>query len=141
MNNLPKNLPEGTQILDMNSPTFAEDFAKLLGIAPVDEIVFTGPQFERTDGVTVAAPPKTIQEWAELPKLSSEKIREMGIGVWEKENGMTHYLFPKEWFNYIPQGLLCTFISGEIEPFDKATTDDDYRFGCLAFGFIVKDAK
>lgn len=44
------------------------------------------------------------------------------------------YLFPKEWYNIIPNGFIVTGLYGEEYPFEKGITDDDIRFGCLAYG-------
>lgn len=43
-------------------------------------------------------------------------------------------LFPGEWFNAIPEGFITTGLYGEEEPWEKAKSDDDIRFGCLAYG-------
>lgn len=43
-------------------------------------------------------------------------------------------LIPGEWYNQIPDGFMVTGLSGEPYPFKKNETDDDIRFGCLAYG-------
>lgn len=43
-------------------------------------------------------------------------------------------LFPGEWYHCIPNGFMVTGLYGEEYPFEKNKTDDDIRFGCLAYG-------
>ena len=44
-------------------------------------------------------------------------------------------LFPGEWFNVIPKEFIVTGLFGESYEFDKNTSDDDIRYGCLPYGF------
>jgi hypothetical protein len=60
----------------------------------------------------------------------------MGCGVWEKTDSSIHFLYPKEWYDLIPENYEIVCISGEVEHFKKGVTDDDIRFGCIAYGFI-----
>lgn len=131
-------LPEGTPMLDMGSPTFTEDFAAAIGTQPGETIQIITPQFERTDGVQV---PVLIDfnDWENLHKKDEATLRALGFGVWDKDENGTHWLFPKEWYSIIPDGFVVTDINGEKEVFKRGQTDDDYRFGCLAFGFIQKE--
>ena len=100
------------------------------------EIVMIGPQFEREDGLTVAAPSCSFEE---LREKSAEDLLQMGCGVWDEpdENGKVLMLFPKEWYSLIPAGYSVEVISGETESFQPDITDNDYRFGCLAYGVRV----
>jgi hypothetical protein len=50
-------------------------------------------------------------------------------------------LFPGEWFNIIPEGFLVTDLFGEQYAFIKEKSDDDIRFGCLAYGIRRKIIK
>lgn len=45
-------------------------------------------------------------------------------------------LIPAEWYNSIPEGFEIYGLSGEKENFKKGETDDDRRFGCLAYGIL-----
>ena len=48
-------------------------------------------------------------------------------------------LFPGEWYGLIPDGFKCTGLWGQEEDFIKGgETDDDTRFGCLAYGIRRK---
>lgn len=48
------------------------------------------------------------------------------------------WLFPKEWYNSIPDGLEVIDINGGKEEFKRHETDSDIRFGALAYGFVFK---
>ena len=133
-------LPEDTQILSMDSPTFAENFAAAIGLQAGEKLEIRTPQFERTDGVQV---PTLVDfnDWENLHKKTPETLRALGFGVWDETENGKHWLFPKEWYSIIPDGFLITHIDGEQDEFKRGVTDDDYRFGCLSFGFIQKELK
>lgn len=122
-------------ILHMDSPTFAEDLAKILGIEPGDKLEIITPQFERTDGMQVPVPQFSPRQWANLYQMDETTLKALGLGVWDRDEDGIHYLFPKEWYGIIPRGLMVRLIDGTEEPFQPGVTDDDYRFGCLAYGF------
>lgn len=121
-------------LLDINSPTFADDFAKEIGPGPVTVMT---PQFHRTDGVLVNAPDLTPDEWWNLDKVPVTRLRQMGCQVWEDDAKGIHWLFPGQWYLHIPEGLTITYISGKSDTFKRGVTDGDIRFGALAFGFIT----
>ncbi len=47
-------------------------------------------------------------------------------------------LFPGEWYNIIPDGFKCTSLYGQTAIFQKGKSDNDIRFGCIAFGIRRK---
>ena len=65
--------------------------------------------------------------------MSKEALVKIGMGQWG-EHGL--WLFPYQWYDHIPEGMELMCIDGTTEPFKKGVTDDDYRFGCLAFGIV-----
>ena len=131
-------LPEGTEVLNMNSENFTEDFRKATGIGPDEIITIVTPQFERLDGKVITD--ETINaspiDFTALPNMSHEEILATGCGVWKRSEQGVHYLFPKEWYDIIPGGLEVAVIDGSTEVFVPGETDNDYRFGLLAYGFI-----
>jgi hypothetical protein len=133
-------LPKGTPMLDMDSPLFAEDFTTAIGLQPGEKLEIVTPQFERTDGLQVPVL-VDFDDWGNLYKKDEATLRALGFGVWEKTEQGTHWLFPKEWYDIIPNGYLITDIFGEQEEFRRGETDNDYRFGCLSFGFIQEPPK
>ena len=121
------------KILDVNSPTFATDLAKEIGPGPHE---IATPQFYRTDGVLVNAPDMSEAEWRSLCSLPPDRLRQLGCQVWSDDAKGTHWLFPAQWYPYIPEGLPVTDINGKTKLFARGLTDDDIRFGALSFGFI-----
>lgn len=134
-------LPANTPILSMDSPTFAEDFAAAIGLKPGEKLEIMTPQFERTDGVQVPVTDFSKADWESLVDKPEATLKALGLGIWEKDEKGTHWLYPKEWYSLIPDGLPITHIDGEKTTFCKGVTDDDYRFGCLSFGFIQRDSQ
>lgn len=124
-------------VLRADDPEFLQKFRKALGLKEGDYLDIVGPQFERTDGVVASIP---SDSWEQLRTLSPETLKALGCGQWDgpDKDGNVLMLFPKEWYAHIPDGYLVWCIDGESERFRKGVTDDDYRFGCLAYGVLVK---
>lgn len=118
------------QIVDMNG--LLEVLKECAG--PDGVIQVMTPQFERTDG----RKPLALYPWNDqheffnaLPEMPHEMLIQIGMGVWEPG----HYLYPYEWYDFIPENHLVTFIDGSQEPFVQGKTDNDMRYGMLAYGF------
>jgi uncharacterized cupin superfamily protein len=126
-------------VLSMDDPNFAEKLSEAIGVRPGEPIKFMTPQFDRVDNANVYSAPKTLEEYASLTKKSKEELKAMGCGIWDVEDNKTHWLYPHEWYNQIPNGLEITDISGKVEKFEKGVTDDDKRFGMLPYGFIQEN--
>jgi len=89
------------------------------------------PQFKRTDG-TLPIPAKNTTEFFDWVKtLDHKSLIEIGLRLWDEG----HYLYPSEWYDYIPNGYTITDIEGVNGPFMHGVTDDDIRYGMLAYGF------
>lgn len=126
------------KILDVNDPDFAEKFADALGIQRGDTLEIVTPQFERTDG---RKPVLSVDDWEGLRRQSVEMLKELGCCPWERrDDGTTLMLFPKEWYDLIPDGFVVTDINYNDEPFKHNETDDDIRFGMLAYGVLAEGA-
>lgn len=123
-------------MLDANSETFVDDLRKALGLQPGEALEIVTPQFTRTDGRRIVYAPRTEREYDALRLMTPENLKDIGCQIWDSENGRTHWLYPYEWYPFIPNGYPVVDINGEIEPFSKGETDDDIRYGALAFGFI-----
>jgi hypothetical protein len=50
----------------------------------------------------------------------------------------TLWLLPREWYDAVPEGFPIVDISGGREEFKHGTTDNDVRFGYLAFGILAR---
>ena len=123
-------------MLDMNDKDFAADLAAALDLKPGEELEIVTPQFERTDGRIISYFPKTKREYEALILLSESALKKIGCQKWDGDENEIHWLYPAEWYSSIPDGLKITSISGNAEIFKTGKTDDDRRFGALAFGFI-----
>ena len=124
-------------VLNIDDKDFAVQLNDSLGVESGDTIEIITPQFDRTDKLEVVYIPKNVEEFDALKTFNKQKLIDLGVGVWYETPKMTHYLYPKEWYDYIPDGYPIAFISGHTEPFETDKTDDDYRYGCLAYGFVV----
>lgn len=104
-----------------------------IGVGPYDEVECVTPQFTRTDGKQIVYFPHTVLEFNRLKTLDKATLKEIGLGAWD-ESGLM--LFPGEWYHHIPAGYMVTCIDGTESPWEPGVSDDDIRFGCLAYGII-----
>lgn len=133
-------------ILNADDRNFINDLRDAMGLKDGDVLSLfqlsvlniTTPQFDRVDGVAITYFPSTKFEYEHLHELSSESLREIGCQIWDKTETRTHYLYPAEWYNYIPDGVEVVDIFENVELFKKGKTDNDRRFGALGYGFIKK---
>lgn len=132
-------MPEGTLKIGDGNPLAAR-IREALGVGQDDVVQVVTPQFERTDGIEVTVRPQSAEHLDKLKALPHEDLCRIGVGVWMRGADWTHYVFPGEWYDYIPPGYIITGICGDDEPFVPGETDDDIRFGCLAYGWIRKHA-
>jgi hypothetical protein len=102
------------------------DYLKSLG-----NIEIITPQFQRTDGIKPVIPESNTAWFDKLKELPHETLKAIGMGLWKEG----YYLFPKEWYSFIPAGYIVTDINGDDEAFIPNVTDDNIRFGCLSYGF------
>lgn len=106
-----------------------------LGVGTYEEVNIVTPQFEREDGKKITViPPKKASFFDQIKKAPKSLLKDMGLRPWD-ESGL--WLFPHEWYEHIPEGYMVTDINGQEEPFRRGHTDDDIRFGVLAFGVVI----
>lgn len=129
-----RNDPRFDAVLDAGDPDFAEKLGNALGLEPGEPVEIITPQFNRTDGLTPVVP---TFDFANLPSYPEATLRALGCCPWDEPDaiGEVLWLYPAEWYDRIPEGHIVTDINGEDEPFQRGVTDDDRRFGCLAYGF------
>lgn len=125
-------------MLDASDPDFIAKLSAAIGVRPGEKLNLILPQFDRTDGRIVTYLPRTPEEYAALKLLDPESLKKIGCQMWDEQDGETTWLFPHEWYNYIPNGTTIVDINGDVEEFKNGETDDDMRFGALAFGFTQK---
>lgn len=131
-----KGLPEGIVMLHMDDKDFFEQLFAAIGADPGERVEFVTPQFERDDGVKVMPAPTSTEGWNNLKALPDHILVTVGLGKWDETDEGVIWLFPKEWYDKIPEGFLCTDIDACVGPFEKGVTDSDYRYGCLAYGIL-----
>ena len=118
-------------ILHMDDPNFADKLASAIGLQPGEAVTFRTPQFEREDGIQPASNPAEL--FGVMSSLSKETLLQIGMRQWG-EHGL--WLFPYQWYDHIPAGMELMCIDGSTEPFERGVTDDDMRFGVLAYGIV-----
>ncbi len=126
-------------VLNSDDPDFAEQLRKTIGAEPGDTIEIMTPQFIRTDGVIPVA---ALDDFNSLASLSRETLKAIGCCPWDEpdDKGEVLWLLPGEWYDRIPEGFPLTCIDGTTAPFKRGETDDDTRYGCLAYGVKIKQA-
>lgn len=81
---------------------------------------------------------KNKLDFSKLKELSAQELILLGLSRWQLNHG-TVYLFPKSFYDQIPDGFEVTDIRGETKSFKHGETDDDTRFGYLAFGIFKEE--
>jgi hypothetical protein len=75
-------------------------------------------------------------EFKELvSKLTAKQLTKHGFRKWDNKKP-TLMLIPKELYGSIPNGFELTTIFGKKEKFKNGVTDNDSRFGMLAYGVL-----
>ena len=125
-------MPKGKLLHSDQSP-IAREIRERIGAGPKEEVEIVTPTFNRAPHEpTPTIPPDVL--WQTLSALTATQLRRLGCKPWD-ESGLM--LFPAEWYDHIPDGLDITDINGNRERFRRGDTDDDRRFGCLAYGVIA----
>ena len=124
------------EILDAHDPDFEDKLLAAIDAKSGEIIEIATPQFNRTDGITIQYFPSTPDEYAALYTFARETLFKIGCQIWDESETTTHWLYPAEWYEHIPAGTPIIDISGEEELFVPGETDDDRRYGVLAYGFI-----
>lgn len=109
---------------------------RVLPAVLADTVNMRPPQLTRTDGVEVMYTPKTPEEYAALETMESEELKKVGCQIWSDFKGKTHWLYPAEWYGYIPAGTEVVDILGNTISFMPGETSGAPRFGALAYGFV-----
>ena len=89
------------------------------------------PQFERESDGEVWFYPEDVEALEAIKAAPPEVLHSMGLRQFEEG----FWLYPGEWYDHIPEGFEVTSITGKQKPFVSGKSDDDTRYGVLAFGF------
>ena len=110
----------------------AAKIRKAIGAGPFEHVEVVTPQFEREDGKKITVFPKGAAFLDALKTAPKEILKDCGLRLWD-DSGL--WLFPGEWFNYIPSGYEVTTINGEKKAFSTKLSGD-IRCGVLAYGIV-----
>lgn len=103
--------------------------------------VISSPK-DRPPGDPKPAPaPQTLEEWQALTTKSVAELRELGCRAWDEPDAdsLVLMLFPFEWFDSIPRGLICYTIMDKKIVFDpQLHAQRDKVWGLLPFGLRVR---
>lgn len=114
----------------------ADKIREAIGASPSEPVeIYAPPHRSRMDGKEVTYAPVSLQEFEALRTLPKSRLVELGLRSWD-ENGLM--LFPVEWYDLIPEGFELVSIFGEREEFHRGKTDNDCRYGVLAYGIIAR---
>lgn len=123
-------------------PKDEDEFYGVINDAPVEFLKGCGfGLWDKMDNVVAENVQKPKNKYFRIPIINSDgEAKIINVG---RKNAPTKtnknyliLLFPNEWYNAIPNGFKVTGLSGEQYPFKKGDTDDDIRFGCLAYGIL-----
>jgi hypothetical protein len=116
----------------------ADAIRAAIGAGPFEDVsVYAPPHRSRGDGTEAAPAPLTRADFERLRALPREKLIDLGLRPWD-EKGLL--LFPVEWYDAIPDGFEVVDINYGTEPFIAGQTDNDCRWGVLAFGIVPETA-
>jgi len=108
----------------------------MLGVGPYDPVGIATPQFHRVDGIVPRRAPGTAEGFDKMMRLPHDVLVRIGVSVWASGEGWMHYLFPGEWYDYIPEGYMVMAINDKNKAFVHGQTDNDIRYGMLPYGWI-----
>lgn len=81
-------------------------------------------------------PPEAL--FGVLQYFEPPELRAFGLSLWSENSGL--WLFPHEWYEHIPDGFVCTKITGGEFAFSPDEADKDNRYGALAYGIVRVDS-
>lgn len=127
-------------LISLDDPNAANALAQAIGAKPGDAIEIVTPQFTREPGAPPARQPPAPFE--SVRSLDFAQLKELGCRCWDDpdKDGTVLMLLPGEWYDSIPDGFVLECISKSLSQhrFKKGKTDNDIRFGVLAYGIRVK---
>ena len=80
-------------------------------------------------------------DFDKIGELDGDLLYDIGFKVWSEMEDGDLWVFPLWMFDYIPKGMKLVSIGGETIEFDPETTDNDNRFGCIAYGLVLPKEK
>lgn len=89
----------------------------------------------RPQPVKIRYTPTTVEEFELLRTFDFYTLIDMGCRIWTRTEWVTVWLFPVEWYDYIPEGMSVITLGVDVKPFYKKDFPKDPRIGLLNFGF------
>ncbi len=127
-----------TSLPDSDENPVAASIRKAIGAGPTDPIAYTSrPRDRHPSWPKPAEAPAGFAAFGKLFEMTGKQLMGLGLGGWD--GGL--FLFPKEWYEFIPKGFPVETITGKVVKFEPGKTDDDVGFGCLAYGVRIGPAK
>ncbi len=127
-------MSEESAILEFGDVSeLAHKIRELIGVGDFEPVKVLLPQFDRIDNMAVLIKPKNAKWFDTLKTAPPSILRDLGMQPWDDDL----WLYPAEWYDYIPEDYEIVDINGKIGSFHKGKTDDDRRYGALAYGFKV----
>lgn len=113
----------------------ADLIRQAIGAGPDEPVqIYSPPHKSRMDGKEVSYFPLTLDDFERLRTLPRKRLIDLGLRPWEPHGVKELLLFPYEWYGLIPDGFMLVDIFGTHEAFKRGVTDDDCRYGVLAYG-------
>jgi len=133
---------ERTEPLEFTwKPKNKTDFEAIVNNAPWN--ILKGLGFRKWDSMNnliAKNRDKPLSNIVEIPIINApDEVLSIDVGRQESPTELLEvdedvYLIPGEWYDIIPDGFMVTGLYGEQYPFKHGESDDDIRFGCLAYG-------
>lgn len=81
---------------------------------------------------------ESIATYDEDLGMTESELYDLGLSPWgeEPETGKKLWLFPLSYYPHIPAGFPIVYIDYRRDAFMPNVTDNDTRFGYLAFGVL-----
>lgn len=115
----------------------ADRIRRAIGAGSGEMVKVSAPSHRsRMDGTEITYCPVTREEFEALRTRSSTELTQLGLRPWD-ESGLL--LFPYEWYSLIPNGFEVVDINGNVEIFERGKTNNDCRYGVLAYGIVSKN--
>lgn len=100
-----------------------------------EEIELVPSDLNSSEARDAGPPPMTPMEVDQLRGLDEDALRSLGMREWS--DGL--WLFPGEWYEHLPEGIVVKDIFDEYVRFERPQADSDTRFGCLSYGIEVEE--
>lgn len=81
-----------------------------------------------------------LKKYIDWDNLTAEEAKELRFMRWD-DDMPDLWLIPLYLLPILPIGTKLTTIGGEKVVYDGSNVDNDIRFGCIAYGIIVKEKK